>query len=95
MNDDRKYLENMLIGLGIMPNLKGFEMICSAVLLVKSGIKIMSFVYEKVADEYSTTSHCVERNIRTAKDKSSFCKHMKNSEFVFYLEWMMRKENDR
>lgn len=58
-------IENILLELGVTPDLKGFDYICKAVFYISSDrtVKICS-VYDFVASDYDTSSCNVERAIR-------------------------------
>lgn len=66
----RRKTENVLLELGITPNLKGFEYICRAInyISVDRTVK-MCKVYEFVAADLDTTYQRVERAIRHAISK--------------------------
>lgn len=97
----REKIEEKVLELGITPNLLGFSYICDAVeYVVETGNYGMGDIYYNVAlkHEYANTQR-VERAIRHAITKVSRDmwrgmggKGMRNSEFVYTLAWMMKKE---
>lgn len=73
-------IENILLKLGITPNLKGFGYICSAVnyILADKTVKLQK-VYEFIAEDVGTTRTGVERAIRHAISKmDGDCEAWKN-----------------
>lgn len=61
----KKKVEDVLIELGIYPNLPGFHYICKAVYyIMKDGTVKASSMYEMVAKEFSTTNATVKQSIR-------------------------------
>lgn len=68
----RKKIGNALIELGITPDLKGFDYICSAIEIISKSnekIKLVDGVYVDVAKEFDTTASSVGRAIRHAFSK--------------------------
>lgn len=64
----KKKVEDLLIELGIYPNLYGFAYICKAVEIIglsKERMKIM-WIYSEVAKEFNSNTARVERGIRHA-----------------------------
>lgn len=78
----RRKTENVLLELGITPNLKGFDYICKAVNYISADRTIkMGTVYEFIAEDFGTTYSRVERTIRHAiskmdKDSEAWKKYM-------------------
>lgn len=80
----RRKTENVLLELGITPNLKGFDYICEAVEILstpKERVKIVNGIYADIAKEFNTTNTRVERAIRHAiskmdKDSEAWEKYM-------------------
>lgn len=66
----KKKVEDVLIGLGIYPNLSGFDYICKAIYYIMSDrtVRICN-VYKLVAKDFGTTSSRVERAIRHTLSK--------------------------
>lgn len=67
----KKKVEEVLIDLGVYPNLSGFNYICKAIDYISkdSGARICT-VYSLVANDFNTTSSRVERAIRHALSKA-------------------------
>lgn len=68
----RRKTEDVLIELGITPNLSGFNYICKAVEIInasKERIRIVDGLYADIAKEFNTTKIRVERAIRHAISK--------------------------
>lgn len=64
-------ISDFLVSLRIMPSLKGFPLICSAVvLLIAEPTTQMKSIYSTLAKEYGATVSSVERNIRSAKESA-------------------------
>lgn len=82
--------QKILLQLGIMPNLVGFDYICKAVEIVRANKRIkVTHLYDEIAKELNTNASSVERSIRFAMSKvahekwkefGAFCKT--NSEFI-------------
>lgn len=67
----KKKVEDILIELGIYPNLSGFDYICKAVYCIMADRTVrMCSVYEMVAKDFDTTNTAVERSIRHALSKA-------------------------
>lgn len=66
------FLGKKLLEMGISPSLKGFNLIIS---FVEKEIELDSNntmeLYEILAKENGTNSHCIERNIRSAFDSAN------------------------
>lgn len=65
-------VENVLIELGVMPNLSGFGYLCKAIEVIngnKERMKLVDGVYVEVANQFNSTKHRVERGIRFAISK--------------------------
>lgn len=88
----RELVENMLLEVGIFPNLVGFVYIPEAItmLIKEPRIKIVA-MYEIIAKRHHVSMSRVERGIRYAVQK---CNHDKfvdmgkdisNSEFLYYI----------
>lgn len=80
----KKKTENALIELGITPNLKGFDYICSAVEIIsksKGKVKLVDGVYVDISKEFNTTASRVERAIRHAFSKVD----IESKAFIEYL----------
>lgn len=101
----KRKTENVLLELGITPNLKGFEYICRGVEILqeKEGrIKVVDGLYVQIAEEYNTKKQRVERAIRHAiskveKDGDPWRKyigihHATNSSFLFILATRLRED---
>lgn len=74
----RKKVEEILIKMGVYPNLLGFGYICKAIELINSSkerMKIVDRIYVDIAEEFNSSKSRVERNIRHAISKMD-----KNSE---------------
>lgn len=87
-------VENILIMLGVTPNLNGFDYICDAVDLINNSQKKipMMELYDSVAEKRNTTVTHVERAIRYAISKADLevwfpfgGYRTTNSEFLFLL----------
>ncbi len=102
----RKKIENALFELGITPELKGFDYICSAVEIIQSTeerMKIVDGLYVDVAKEFKATNTKVERAIRSAftrldKESEAFNKYlgisnMTNSALLYTLAYRLREDN--
>lgn len=78
----KKKVEEVLIELGIYPNLSGFNYICKALDYIYKDSRVKTCaVYSLVANDFNTTSSRVERAIRTAlskadKDSEAYKKYM-------------------
>ncbi len=95
---------DILISIGITPNLRGFEYICMAteILSVDSKASVQR-VYKVIADKKSTKTESVERTIRHAISKADRnCDWWKenirkgntvNSEFLSILAYRIREEH--
>ena len=85
----------ILIKLGIYPNLKGFDYIVRAVEIVKSNgyLQVTKDLYPRIAKEFNTLPTRVERAMRhlvskLSKDKLDnlgFVKKPTTSEFIYYM----------
>lgn len=95
--------EDLLIELGITPNLKGFDYICKAINYISADRAIkMCSVYELVAKDCETTSSRVERAIRHAlskadKESEAYKKYIgikdtTNSAVLYTLALKLREE---
>lgn len=79
----KKKVEDLLIELGIYPNLYGFAYICKAVEIISLSterMKIM-WIYSEVAKEFNSNAARVERGIRHAfsridKDSDAWKKYL-------------------
>lgn len=105
----RRKIENRLLELGIMPNLKGFSYICDSVEMITDDTVPkykMMYLYEVVAKKNKTTSTSVERAIRHAITKAdlgnwnerytySTCSNLSNSEFLYTLALRIKQEDER
>lgn len=68
----KKSVKEVLIELGITPNLSGFRYICMAIELIstsKENVRVIDGLYTKIAEEFNTTIGGVERAIRYAVSK--------------------------
>lgn len=67
----KKKVEDILIELGIYPNLSGFDYICKAVYYIMADrtVRICN-VYKMVAKDFNATNTAVERSIRHALSKA-------------------------
>lgn len=94
----RQKIEDLLMQVGIYPNINGFRFTTDAVeiLLKEPEIKITA-LYEIIARRQKTTCASVERAIRHAARKSNVTrkdgKNMVNSEFLYYIALIMEREN--
>lgn len=63
----RKKIKDILLELGITPNLKGFDYICKTIdyMMTRKRIKMVE-MYRIIAKDFETTPSAVERAIRTA-----------------------------
>ena len=103
----RRKIEDRLLELGIMPNLKGFSYICDLVEMITDDTVPkykMMYLYEVVAKKNKTTSTSVERAIRHAITKvdlgnwngcyaRSACTNLQNSEFLYTLALRIKQED--
>ena len=65
-------VENVLIELGVTPNLSGFGYLCKAIEVINASnerMKLVDGVYAEVARKSNSTAYSVERGIRTAISK--------------------------
>lgn len=65
----KKKVENVLIELGVTPNLSGFGYLCKAIEVIngsKERMKLVDGIYVEVANQFNSTKHSVERGIRSA-----------------------------
>ena len=68
----KKKVEEILIEMGVYPNLSGFDYICKAVEIIsesKERMKIVDGLYADVAKAFDSTNHKVERAMRHAISK--------------------------
>lgn len=97
--------ENVLLELGITPDLKGFGYICKAIDYISADRTVkMCDVYELVAKDFDASSSRVERAIRHAfskvdKESEAFNKYlgisnMTNSALLYTLAYRLREENE-
>ena len=95
----RKKVQDTLLELGVTPNLKGFDYICDAVEMInKEGRLKVTYIYDKIARDNNEKMMRVERAIRHAighVDESKWNSMggygLKNSEFIFTLELLIRE----
>ena len=66
------YRKRILQSLGITPNYRGFWILLSAIALVMENESRLTLITKKLypvlAQEFETTTDCIERNIRTVVD---------------------------
>lgn len=99
---DKRVIENKLMDIGIPPNLKGFLYICDAVEeLSKNDRMKMMDLYETISEKDKATPSCVERGIRYAIQKIDLnalnnfpVLGLKNSEFIYSMVFLLRREED-
>ena len=97
----RKKIQDVLLKLGVTPNLKGFNYICDAVEMInKEGRIKVTYIYGKIARDNNENMMRVERAIRHAIShvneetwKSIGGAGLKNSEFLYTLELITREES--
>lgn len=93
---------DLLISIGITPNLRGFEYICMGVEILSTDSKVtLQSIYKKIAEEKSTTIPSAERTIRHAiskadRDSEWWQKNIGkdraiNSEFLSILAYRMKE----
>ena len=96
----RKKIQDVLLKLGVTPNLKGFSYICDAVEMIsKEGRLKVTYIYDKIARDNNEKTMRVERAIRHAIShvNEETWKSigggtgLKNSEFLFTLELLIRE----
>lgn len=96
----RKKIQDVLLKLGVTPNLKGFAFICDAVEMInKEGRIKVTYIYDKIARDNNEKTMRVERAIRHAIShvNEETWKSigggtgLKNSEFLFTLELLIRE----
>lgn len=71
----RKQIHGILLEMGIMPSMLGFEYVTEAVILILEGRKHYKIaeVYKILADRFNTSTVRIERNIRTIfKEKLNY-----------------------
>jgi len=103
----RKKVTDVLIELGVTPNLKGFDYICRAVEIISNSKKRMDIVkgiYADIANEFDTTSSRTERAIRHAfskvdKESEAYKKYIgidktTNSTLLYTLAYRLREDNE-
>lgn len=89
----RRKIEDKLLELGITPNLRGFYYICYAVEMVMAEPEAkLCQIYELVAKKANTSWRNVERGIRHSVNKASKDKHIKNSEFIYGIALLIKRE---
>ena len=97
----RKKIQDVLLKLGVTPNLKGFDYICDAVEMInKEGRLKVTYIYDKIARDNNEKTMRVERAIRHAIShvneetwKSIGGAGLRNSEFLYTLELITREES--
>lgn len=68
----RRKTEDVLLELGVTPNLQGFDYICKAIEIIansKEKLKMVDGLYMDIAKEFGITNSGVERVIRYAISK--------------------------
>jgi two-component system response regulator (stage 0 sporulation protein A) len=95
----KEKIENMLLDLGITPNLKGFQYLSRAIELVvfDKAKNICIDIYECIAKETKSTKACVERCIRHAISKIDIETNnlkcgLKNSEVIYTLALKIKQQ---
>lgn len=88
----RNKIEDRLIQIGILPNLKGFEYLVTAIDTYQYGMPLME-IYVDTAQKYKTTYSRVERCIRHAKNKTTYGKYT-NGEFLSLFKYEINRENE-
>lgn len=97
----RRKIEDKLLELGVMPNLKGFTYACEAVeYILSSKDYAIGKIYENVAMKHQFANYTnVERGIRyaiTQVDKNTWRsmggKGLKNFEFLYILAAIVKRE---
>lgn len=91
---EREKIENMLIEIGITPNLDGFDYICEAIKELEKNSKTkITGIYEVVGLKIGRKWSQVERGIRYAitKIKKEELSEMSNSEFLHTLLLYLRR----
>lgn len=63
---------DILVGLGVTPQLKGFTYLCDAIDFYYPGCSIMEEIYKVVADQHKVTRKSVEKCICYAKHRTKF-----------------------
>ena len=98
----RKKIQDTLLSLGITPNLRGFEFICDAIEIIEEENRVkITYIYDKIAKKYdSTNGSQVERAIRHAISHVDAAVWVsiggagyKNSEFLYTLDLLIRRNN--
>lgn len=95
----KERIENMVLDLGIMPNLKGFKYLTRAIELVAEDKvnNVCEDIYEAIAKEVNTKKDCIERCIRHAISKIDIettdlkC-GFRNSEVIYTLALKIKQE---
>lgn len=83
-----KKVEDLLIALGVYPNLSGFAYICKAIGYISKDRNVkMCEIYNLVANDFDTTPSRAERSIRTAlskmdRDSEAYKKYIGIKEFA-------------
>lgn len=97
----KRTTEELLIKLGIMPNLKGFERLCRAIEIINNSDKTLEMVeiYERVSDIYGEPPRTTERVIKWAIGKidlnfwRKYCdKVPKTAEALHLLAWLAKEK---
>ena len=63
---------DILVGLGVTPQLKGFTYLCDAIDIYYPGCNVMEEIYKVVADQHKVTRKSVEKGIWYAKQRTKF-----------------------
>lgn len=100
--ETRTRTEDKLLELGITPNLGGFYCICEAVELIRKEPRTKTVeIYKKVGEKLGIGADSVDRRIRVAASKADKNliglgnrKEIKNSEFLFTLYVILRREHE-
>lgn len=93
----REKIEDKLIGMGIMPNLKGFNYIVEAVeKIILDGRVPVSNIYKEIGKKYGESVTKIERTIRYARNNCKDCSFGKcNSEFLFCIALLVKREVEK
>lgn len=89
----RRKIEDHVMGVGIMPNLTGFNYVCEAIekILNNPSAKLQT-IYCLIAKEYYIDPSSVERCIRHCLKKTDKRKKITNSEFIYEMALIIKRE---
>lgn len=85
---------DILVGLGVTPQLKGFTYLCDAIDIYYPGCSIMKEIYKGVADKHKVTRKSVEKGIWYAKQHTKFSRKT-TAELLAYIQMELGVYTDK